>query len=231
MLTEIAMFQSLKPLLEERSIHLMLSLNSDGLINLFVQPIKRNDKEDDAFTVPFRVVRDAADLDQNLADLIRQWIERRAAIVTPLGNELAAFEKQQQDAAAAAKKKVADKAKKPGATGTPSSTAGKPTAKASPSLVTPPAAPSLFDAPATAEPAPNAADDDEDDEQDAPASLVADAAPASEPTPTPVTPEAAPAPATDPAKALASALATAAAVAPAPIASAVVTDHAIPSLF
>ncbi len=144
------MFQALKPMLAERSLHLMLSLGQDGNIVLFVQPVKRHDKEDDAFTVPFRVTRDAADLDQNLAGLLTQWIERRAPMVQQLGNELAEFEQQQKSAADAAKKKLAEKNKKP-------VIGSAPTAKTTPAkTVTPtvaaPVMPSLFDAPAATAP-------------------------------------------------------------------------------
>ena len=42
------MFKALQPLLTERSIHILLSPAKDGKVGVYVEPVKLDDKEDNA---------------------------------------------------------------------------------------------------------------------------------------------------------------------------------------
>ena len=46
------MFKALQPLLTERSIHILLSPAKDGKVGVYVEPVKLDDKEDNAFITP-----------------------------------------------------------------------------------------------------------------------------------------------------------------------------------
>lgn len=151
------MFQSLKPLIAERGIHILLSPAKDGKIGVYVEPVKLDDKEDNAFVTPFRCEGTPEELDAELAGVLAQWLTSRAAVTTSLRDALAAAEAQGKAAADDAKKRAADKNKKP--TLATTSKAITP-AKATPPKVTGPVTPSLLDAPAPT----GGIDEDEDDE-------------------------------------------------------------------
>jgi len=78
------MFKALQPLLQERSIHILLSANKDGKIGVYVSPVKKDDKEDAAFVTPFRCEGTAEELDNELSGVLTQWLASRTAITTSL---------------------------------------------------------------------------------------------------------------------------------------------------
>ena len=100
------MFKALQPLLQERSIHILLSANKDGKIGVYVSPVKKDDKEDAAFVTPFRCEGTAEELDNELSGVLTQWLASRTAITTSLTEALAAAEAQTKAAADEAKKKA-----------------------------------------------------------------------------------------------------------------------------
>ena len=107
------MFKALQPLLAERSIHILLSPAKDGKVGVYVEPVKLDDKEDNAFITPFRCEGTPEELDAELPGVLAQWLTSRAAVTTSLRDALAAAEAQAKAAADEAKKKAADKNKKP----------------------------------------------------------------------------------------------------------------------
>lgn len=137
------MFQALQPLVAERSIHLLISSTADGRMTIYVEPAKKNDKEDDAFITPFRAHATPAELDAQLPAILTQWIASRQLTNTSLADQLAEAETVTKKAADEAKKKAAEKGKKP-ATIVP--TAPKPVVK----VESKPSTPSLLDAPVIA---------------------------------------------------------------------------------
>lgn len=139
------MFKALQPLLAERSIHILLSPAKDGKFGVYVEPVKLNDKEDNAFITPFRCEGTPEELDAELPGVLAQWLTSRAAVTTSLRDALAAADE--------AKKKAADRNKKPATTSGKTGTTAKPGAKAQ--AVTP----SLLDGCGTGE-------DDEDETGD-----------------------------------------------------------------
>lgn len=151
------MFKALQPLIAERGIHILLSAGKDGKVGVYVEPVKLDDKEDNAFVTPFRCEGTPEELDAELSGVLAQWLISRAAVTTSLRDALAAAEAQAKTAADEAKKKAADKNKKPTLATTSKTTT--PT-KATPAKVVGPVTPSLLDAPAFS----GNADDDEDDE-------------------------------------------------------------------
>ena len=86
------MFQALQPMLHERSLHLLLSASKDGKIGVYVSPVKKDDKEDDAFVTPFRCEGTAEELDSQLAGILTQWIAARTTVTTSLADALAQAE-------------------------------------------------------------------------------------------------------------------------------------------
>jgi PRTRC genetic system protein E len=106
------MFNALSPLLQQRSIHILLSAGKDGNMNMFIEPVKLSDKEDAAFTVPFTCSAKPGELDAELPQVLSQWIASRDTITTPLAESLAAAEAATKAAAEAAKKVSEERAKK-----------------------------------------------------------------------------------------------------------------------
>ena len=157
------MFQALQPMLHERSLHLLLSASKDGKIGVYVSPVKKDNKEDDAFVTPFRCEGTAEELDTQLAGILTQWITARTTVTTSLADALAQAEKEAKEAAELAKKKAA--LKKP----TTTSTAKQPTPSKVVPAKTDPVMPSLLDAPATQ------TEVGADDTDDAPEPAAADA--------------------------------------------------------
>lgn len=147
------MFKALQPLLAERSIHILLSPAKDGKVGVYVEPVKLDDKEDNAFITPFRCEGTPEELDAELPGVLAQWLTSRAAVTTSLRDALAAAEAQAKAAADEAKKKAADRNKKPATTTGKASTTAKPGAKATPAQAV---TPSLLDGCGTGE-------DDEDE--------------------------------------------------------------------
>lgn len=136
------MFKALQPLLAERSIHILLSPAKDGKVGVYVEPVKLDDKEDNAFITPFRCEGTPEELDAELPGVLAQWLTSRAAVTTSLRDALAAAEAQAKAAADEAKKKAADRNKKPTTTTGKTSTTAKPGAKATPAQAV---TPSLLD--------------------------------------------------------------------------------------
>lgn len=136
------MFKSLQPLLAERSIHILLSATKDGLMNVYVAPAKKDDKEDAAFTVPFQCTATAEELEAQLPDVLTKWVASRQVVTTDLSAALNAAEAAAKKAADEAKKKVADKGKKvvPATASKAAPTTAKPGAKPAA-----PVTPSLLD--------------------------------------------------------------------------------------
>ena len=83
------MFQTLHPLVIERSIHLLLSATKDGRMSVYVEPAKLNDNEEDAFVTPFRAQATPAELDAQLPAILAQWIASRQVANTSLAQQLA----------------------------------------------------------------------------------------------------------------------------------------------
>ena len=106
------MFKALQPLLAERSIHILLSAGKDGRVGVYVEPVKMNDKEEDAFVTPFRCEGSPEELDAELPDVLAKWLTSRAAVTASLSEALAAAEAAAKAAADEAKKKAAEKIKK-----------------------------------------------------------------------------------------------------------------------
>lgn len=137
------MFKALQPLLTERSIHILLSSTMDGRINVYVEPAKLIDKEDNAYVTPFRCTDTPDELDAHLSATIAQWVKTRASVTKSLSECLAEAEAASKAAAEEAKKKATERStlKKPG-TAKPV-TPAKPAEKAS--VVTASPTPSLLD--------------------------------------------------------------------------------------
>lgn len=106
------MFKALQPLLAERSIHILLSAGKDGRVGVYVEPVKMNDKEEDAFVTPFRCEGSPEELDAELPDVLAKWLTSRAAVTASLSEALAAAEAAAMASADEAKKKAAEKIKK-----------------------------------------------------------------------------------------------------------------------
>ena len=132
------MFQALQPLVAERAVHLLISSSKDGRLSVYVEPSKIKDDEDAAFVTPFRAQATAAELDEQFAAILSQWITSRQASNKTLAQLLADAEAASKAAADEAKKKAAEKYKKPTVTTTPTKAVAKVEAK--------PVAPSLLDA-------------------------------------------------------------------------------------
>lgn len=122
------MFKALQPLLAERSIHILLSPSKDGKVAVYVEPVKVEDKEDNAFVTPFRCEGTPEELDVELSGVLTQWLTSRAAVTTSLREALVAAEAEAKAAAEEAKKKAAERSKK--TTTTPKS--ATPSTKAAP---------------------------------------------------------------------------------------------------
>jgi PRTRC genetic system protein E len=106
------MFQSLYPLLLERGIHIILSNAKDGKVNVYVEPVKANEREDDAFTTPFHCAATPGELDAELPNVLTQWIAARSSITVSLAESLAAAEAEAKAAAEQARQKAAERTKK-----------------------------------------------------------------------------------------------------------------------
>lgn len=180
------MFKELAPLVAERNIHLVLAAAKDGKIIVYIEPAKKDDKEESAFVTPLRLPpSDPAELDTQLSAILTDWVKARASVTQTLQSALEDSKKLMEQAAADAKKAAADKAaKKPGST--------VPAAK--PGVKVPPTKPAVI-----ASPTPSLLDDSV--KSDAPVAAapaapvtVAEAPAAPTPAPTLETPPAAPAP-------------------------------------
>ena len=132
------MFAQLTPLITERNVHLLISAAKDGKISVYIEPCKKDDKEDVAFVTPFRVVATPEELDAQFPAILGQWVTSRQAANTSLSEALAIAEAAQKTAAEAAKKTLADKNKKTTPT-TPTTGKTPPKAQAKPVI------PSLLD--------------------------------------------------------------------------------------
>ena len=115
------MFKSLLPLLRERGVHLLLKSLPEERISVYVEPVKRTDKEDDAFVTPFRCEGTPEELDGGLADALARWLTTRSAVTKSLGEAVAAAEAEVKAAAEEGRKKIAAKSPK-------QTTGGKPPA-------------------------------------------------------------------------------------------------------
>lgn len=115
------MFQTLHPLVIERSIHLLVSATKDGRMSVYVEPAKLYDNEEDAFVTPFRAQATPAELDAQLPAILAQWIASRQVANTSLAQQLADAEAAQKVAADEAKRKIAEKNKKAVTTATATS--------------------------------------------------------------------------------------------------------------
>ena len=107
------MFAALQPILSERSLHILLSDAKDGKVSVYVEPVRKNDKEDNAFSTPFRCVGSPEELSTELPQVLTQWLTTRTTVVTSLTEALAVAEAETKAAAEEAKKKAADRNKKP----------------------------------------------------------------------------------------------------------------------
>jgi PRTRC genetic system protein E len=181
------MFKTLQPLLAQRGIHILLSPVRDGKVGLYVEPVKLNDQEDNAFVTSFRCTGTPEELDAELPGVLAQWLSSRTAVTASLRDALAAAEAQVKTAAEESRKKASERNKKSSpVTGKAAvSTASKPTTSLVPAQA---AVPSLFDG----------SGEDEDDASEGVAAPVQQVAGAEVSSP-PATPEPAPAPAPAPA--------------------------------
>ena len=145
--------------------YLAMADAKDGKISVYIEPVKKDDKEDSAFSTPFRCVGTAAELSAELPQVLSQWVATRAAVVTSLSKSLAESEAAIKAAAEEARKKAAERSKKP-------APGAKPTAPAAKAAVVQSATPSLLDGGNTDDD--DNADDDEQDEsaKEIPASPV-----------------------------------------------------------
>jgi PRTRC genetic system protein E len=141
------MFKELAPLVAERNIHLVLAAAKDGKIIVYIEPAKKDEKEESAFVTPLRLPpSDPAELDSQLSAILTDWVKARASVTQTLQSALAESNKLMEQAAADAKKAAADKAaKKPGST----------VAAAKPGVKVPPTKPAVI-----ASPTPSMLDDD-----------------------------------------------------------------------
>ncbi|WP_126447950.1 PRTRC system protein E [Sulfuricystis multivorans] len=131
------MFKALQPLLTERSIHILLSPAKDGKVGVYVEPVKLDDKEDNAFITPFRCEGTPEELDAELPGVLAQWLTSRAAVTSSLRDALAAAEAQAKAAADEAKKKAADRNKKLATTTGKANATAKSSVKVPAQVVTP----------------------------------------------------------------------------------------------
>lgn len=106
------MFKSLQPMLAERSIHILLNATKDERIAVYVEPVKKNDKEDSAFVTPFRCEATAEELDAQLSTVLSQWLTTRSTVMASLADALAAADAAAKTAVDEAKKKTAERGKK-----------------------------------------------------------------------------------------------------------------------
>ena len=91
------MFAALQPILAERSLHILMADAKDGKISVYIEPVKKDDKEDNAFSTPFRYVGTAAELNAELPQILSQWVATRTTIVTSLSKSLAHPSPQHQN--------------------------------------------------------------------------------------------------------------------------------------
>ena len=86
------MFQALQPLLAERGIHILLSAAKNDKIKVYIEPVKKDEKEDVAFHTPFSCEGTGEQLDNELAAVLTKWVTTRAEITVSLRDSLAASE-------------------------------------------------------------------------------------------------------------------------------------------
>lgn len=164
------MFQALQPLLAERGIHILLSAAKNDKIKVYIEPVKKDEKEDVAFHTPFSCEGTGEQLDNELAAVLTKWVTTRAEITVSLRDSLAASEAATKAAAEEAKKKAAEKLKKPAAGAKTTTSAAKPAAAV-------PTTPSLLD---------GLEGDDDDEESEGQTTAETDVVPAPASTPAPV---------------------------------------------
>lgn len=111
------MFKELAPIIAERTLHLLLSSAKDGKIIVYVEPAKKDDKEDAAFVTPLRLQETPEELDAQLGTMLTQWVNARQNVNQSLQAQLDASKAQMEANAADAKKAAAEKAKKPSTSG------------------------------------------------------------------------------------------------------------------
>lgn len=117
------MFKELQPLLAEgRKIHIVLAgAKTEGNLVAYIEPAQKNDKEPDAFLVPFKVEDTAEALDTGLGAILTEWLTARTAATTSLTAALAEVTRLTAEKVEADKKKAEEAkakigAKKPAAT-------------------------------------------------------------------------------------------------------------------
>lgn len=124
------MFSALQPILSERSLHILMSDAKDGKIGIYIEPVRKDDKEDNAFSTPFRCVGTPEELSAELPQVLTQWLATRSTVVSSLTEALAIAEAAAKTAAEEAKKKAAERNKKPTPTAKTPTPGAKPAPKA-----------------------------------------------------------------------------------------------------
>lgn len=132
------MFKELEPLVAERSLHLLIAAAKDGMVNLYIEPTKKADAEDDAFVTPIRLLATPEELDRELPAILTEWVSARTRVTQSLREALDAANQQMAAAAEAAKKAAADKVTKKGAAPAKAGTKGAVAATATLSVKPPP---------------------------------------------------------------------------------------------
>jgi PRTRC genetic system protein E len=152
------MFQQLVPLLRQRSVLLTVTLVEDDQVRVNVMPKKIAEGENTALTTPMSFTGTATELDEQLPAAISSFVASHLQLKNTLERakeEMAAAAKAAQDEArnkAKNAKKGNDTPAKATATEKKDAEKKEEETKAS----APPSLPGLFDAPGSAEPAPEA---------------------------------------------------------------------------
>lgn len=121
------LFKSLMPLIAERPVHILVSTTKDGRIKLYVEPKKKDEKEDATFCSPFQCEGTAEEMDADLPGVLSQWVQTRSSVTTSLAESLAKAEADLKDKAESAKKTATKGAGKGTAKTTPAKTVPTPT--------------------------------------------------------------------------------------------------------
>jgi len=102
------MFKELQPLLAEgRKVHIVLATSkAEGKVIAYIEPGQKDDKEPDAFSVPFKVEDAAEALDAGLAAIIVEWLAARQGVTASLETALAEVKRLTEEKAEADKKKA-----------------------------------------------------------------------------------------------------------------------------
>jgi PRTRC genetic system protein E len=144
------MFQQLVPLLRQRSVLLTVTLVEDDQVRVNVMPRKLAEGENTALTTPMSFTGAAAEIDEQLPAAISSFV----ASHLELKNTLTRAKEEMDAAAKAAQEEARNKAKHPKKPLNDRTKEVEPVAKEeSKKEPEPPRPPSLFDAPADAQPA------------------------------------------------------------------------------